>query len=351
MTGDEYMKFMENFVKAVKRNWPKAIIQWEDLSKDAAFGVLHRFRDEVSSFNDDIQGTGAVTLAGVLAACKTLGTKLKDQVVVVSGAGAGGAGVAMIIREGMKREGLSHEEASKRVLVLDSMGLLYHGRSRMEDYKNDFAQSVEVKKWAKAGEAPSLLETIVESKATVLLGLSGMPGQFTEGIVKQMVANTDRPIIFPLSNPTSSCEALPVDIFNWTNGKALVACGSPFAPVKWEGKEYPIGQGNNAFVFPGLGAGAIIAGASKITDNMIMEGAYALAEYTIEKWIAKGRIYPPVSEMRVVSSGVAVRVAKQALKDGVATAITEKDDIEAKVKAEFWNPTYPKVVRRAFGTN
>jgi len=322
------------------------------LSKDAAFGVLERFRNEICSFNDDVQGTGAVTLAGVLSGCKLLGQKLKDQVVVISGAGAGGAGVAWIIELGMIREGLSPEEARKRIFVLDSLGLLYQGRTRMEDYKLRFLSPAECGAWASDGaEAPGLIETIINSKATVLLGLSGTPGQFTEPIVRQMAANCERPIIFPLSNPTSSCEALPVDIFEWTKGKALVASGSPFAPVQYDGVDHPIGQGNNAFIFPGLGAGAIIAGATRISDNMIMEACYTLVDYTAQNWLSKGRIYPPVTDMRKVSLNIATRVIQQAIADKVATGdILKETDIEERVRKEFWNPLYPNIVMRAFGS-
>lgn len=349
LVGKEYMEFMEKFVKAVKTNWPKAIIQWEDLSKDAAFSVLERFRDEVSSFNDDVQGTGAVTLGGVIVACKSLGQKLSDQRVVISGAGAGGAGVAFAIIQGMVREGLSLEEARKRVFVLDSAGLLLEGRSRMEEYKLGLTQPRSTKEWAKGGsEAPTLLETIENSKATVLLGLSGISGQFNKTIVEQMAKNAERPIIFCLSNPTANVEALPSDVFEWTDGKALVACGSPFADVNYKGKTFPIGQGNNAFVFPGLGAGAIIAGASKITDNMIMEGALALSEYTVNNWLPHGRIYPPVSDIRKVCQYVAVKVVKQAIADGVATVNLQDQDIEALVANESWSPVYPHVRPRAF---
>jgi malate dehydrogenase (oxaloacetate-decarboxylating) len=346
MTGTEYMAFFESFVKAVKKHWPRAIIQWEDLSKDAAFNVLDRFRDEVSSFNDDVQGTGAVTLAGVISACKMLNQKLKDQTVVISGAGAGGAGVAWIIREGMKREGLSHEEAISRVFVLDSVGLLYTGRPKMEDYKERFCQTAaSISGWTKKGATPDLMETVLNTKCTVLLGLSGIAGQFTEALVKAAAANCQNPIIFPLSNPNDNVEATPEDVFRWTNGKAMVACGSPFPEVSFGGKNYPIGQGNNAFIFPGLGNGSILAGASKITDNMIMEAAYALSEYTIQNWVPKGRFYPPVTEMRAVSVAVATRVIGAAIADGVATTPDIKNaDADSLVRKEFWQPKYPMCV-------
>jgi malate dehydrogenase (oxaloacetate-decarboxylating) len=270
---------------------------------------------------------------------------------VISGAGAGGAGVAWIIENGMIRDGLTPQQARERVFVLDSVGLLYQGRSRVEDYKQRFLSPASCAEWAADGEVPTLMETIINSKCTVLLGLSGMPGQFTEPIIRQVATHCERPIIFPLSNPTSSCEALPADIYKWTNGKALVASGSPFPPVEWEGKEYPIGQGNNAFVFPGLGAGAIIAGAKKITDNMIMEGSYALVDYVAANWLEKGRIYPPVRDMRKVSIQIATRVIQTAIADKVATGdILKESDIEAKVRREFWQPIYPHVVMRAFGS-
>eukprot|EP00993_Chasmostoma_nieuportense_P006434 NODE_705_length_1929_cov_217.319090_g546_i1.p1 GENE.NODE_705_length_1929_cov_217.319090_g546_i1~~NODE_705_length_1929_cov_217.319090_g546_i1.p1 ORF type:complete len:573 (+),score=105.60 NODE_705_length_1929_cov_217.319090_g546_i1:60-1721(+) len=312
LTGSTYMQFFEKFVQAVKTNWPKAIVQWEDLSKDAAFSVLERFRDEISSFNDDIQGTGAVTLGGVLAACKSLGKSLKDQVVVVSGAGAGGAGVALAIRAGMEREGLSPDQTRKQVLVLDSAGLLIEGRSRMEAYKHTLAQSAELKSWAvTGGEAPTLMETVTNSKATVLLGLSGIAGQFTEPVVKQMAANVDRPIIFCLSNPNANVEALPEDVIRWTDGKVLTASGSPFADVNYKGKNFP--------------------------------------DYTATHWLEKGRIYPPIAEIRKVNQQVALRVMKQAIKEGVATVKFHDEDPENVMARAAWQPTYPTIVPTPMG--
>src|SRR5690606_21223708 len=239
------------------------------------------------SFNDDIQGTGAVALAGVIAACHQKGESLIDQTVVIHGAGAGGMGVAMAIRDGMIAAGLSHEDATRRVLVLDSRGLLLEDRE-MESYKRPFAhdRSLTVT-WDYEGRYPDLLETIRNSKATVLLGLSGQPGAFDETIIRSMGENTERPIIFPLSNPTDSAEARPADILEWTEGRAIVATGSPFAPVEPGGKTYVIGQGNSAFICPGLGFGAILARASKITDGMVAASAVALAEYTLTHYASK----------------------------------------------------------------
>lgn len=340
LRGDDYIVFVDAFVDAVKKRFPNAIVQWEDLSKDTAFEVLERYRHEMPCFNDDIQGTGAVALAGVVSACKKKGERLRDQTVVIHGAGAGGIGVAWAIREGMKREGLGDDEARARVLVLDSKGLLMADRQGMEEYKRAYAQPRErVEGWHFEGNAPGLLDTVRASQATVLLGLSGQPSAFDEAVVRAVAANAERPIVFPLSNPTSSSEAVPEDLFAWTDGKALVATGSPFAPVTHDGREHPIGQGNNAFVFPGLGMGAILARATEITDRMVLEGAYALADYTAAHHLAEGRIYPPVTELEDVSIEVACRVIQAAIDEEVGTPLAG-EDIESYVRAHFWHPHY-----------
>jgi malate dehydrogenase (oxaloacetate-decarboxylating) len=339
LRGTEYMAFLDRFVDAVRSRWPRAVLQWEDLSKDTAFDVLERYRDTLPSFNDDIQGTGAVALAGLVGACALRGRHLRDEIVVVHGAGAGGAGVAMAIEQGMIRDGLTAAEAHARVLVLDSKGLLVEGRA-MEDYKRLLAQSsARVAGW---GDGPfQLLETIRHAKATALLGLSGQPGSFTEPMVHALLENVERPVVFPLSNPTSSCEAIPADLLAWSGGRALVATGSPFDPVRVDGRDVPIGQGNNAFIFPGLGFGAILAEASKVTDGMVLASAYALADYVKERHLASGAIYPPVDEMREVSVRVAARVIEQAFDDGVArTTKTTRDGAAEHVRAKAWSPRY-----------
>ncbi len=344
LKGKEYIAFMDKFVDAVASRYPDAVIQWEDLAKDTAFTVLERYRERHPSFNDDIQGTGGVALAGVIAACHLKGEKLVDQRIVIHGAGAGGVGVALAIRDGMIADGLSLEEATKRVMVLDSRGLLLVSR-KMEDYKRPFAHDASyVQGWQVAGEVPNLLETIVNGKATVLLGLSGQPGAFGEAEIRAVGANTDRPIVFPLSNPTSSCEALPSDILAWTEGRALVATGSPFDPVSYSGRSYPIGQGNNAFVFPGLGFGAILARAKVISDGMVAAAARALADYTIEKYTTQGLIYPPVTDLRETSARVAARVVQQAVAEGHAQRQVP-EDIPAFVRARAWYAEYLPFVR------
>jgi len=353
MEGEEYLAFMDRVVDAIATRWPRAILQWEDLSKDTAFAVLERYRHRLPSFNDDIQGTGAVALAGLLAACASQGRKLSDERVLVYGAGAGGAGVALAVREGMRREGLSEEEARARVLVLDSKGLLVEGRP-MEDYKQTLAQRTgAVESWpapppSTGGRSSGwdLVSTIQHAKVTVLLGLSGQPGTFTEPVARAVAANVERPVIFALSNPTTSCEAQPSDLLAWTNGRALVATGSPFASVRVGDRDVPIGQGNNAFIFPGLGFGAILADASEITDAMVSASAYALAAYTRRHHGAEGLLYPPVEELRAVSLEVAAAVIRQAFADGVARAKKVTPETAAEyVKKKAWNARYLPFVR------
>jgi malate dehydrogenase (oxaloacetate-decarboxylating) len=344
LKGDDYIAFMDRVVDAIHERWPRAILQWEDLSKDTAFTVLERYRKRLPSFNDDIQGTGAVALAGLVVACASQKRKLSDERVLVYGAGAGGAGVAFAIREGMKREGLTDEQARERVLVLDSKGLLVEGRP-MEGYKAALAQRREnFADWAPASRSDGswdLLDTIENGDITALLGLSGQPGTFTEPVVRAVAKNAARPIVFALSNPTTSCEAQPSDILAWTDGRALVATGSPFAPVRVGDRDVPIGQGNNAFVFPGLGFGAILADASEITDGMVLAASYALADYTKKHHAEQGLLYPPVEEIRTVSLEVAARVIQQAFADGVArTKKVTPEGAADYVRAKAWSAEY-----------
>jgi malate dehydrogenase (oxaloacetate-decarboxylating) len=344
LRGAEYLALTDQVVDAIRARWPRAVVQWEDLSKDTAFDVLDRYRKRLPSFNDDIQGTGAVALAGLVGACSLRGRKLRDEVVVVYGAGAGGAGVAWAVEQGMVREGLSLDEAGARVLVLDSKGLLVEGRA-MEEYKRAYAQPrARLAGW---GDGTfDLAQTIEKGKATVLLGLSGQPTTFTERMVRAMCAHVERPVIFPLSNPTSACEATPEDLLAWSRGRAIVATGSPFPPVRVGERHQAIGQGNNAFIFPGLGFGAILAEASEITDGMVLGASYALAEYVAAKYLSQGLIYPPVEEMSEVAKRVATRVLQQAFDDGVACSKkTTREGAEAYVRAKFWRAAYLPFVK------
>ncbi len=344
VTGDEYLAFLDAFVDAVRQRWPRAVIQWEDLAKGAAFTVLERYRDVVPSFNDDIHGTGAVVLAGALSACRIRGEALRDQRIVIHGAGAGGIGVAWALHQGMMRQGLSPDDASARICVLDSRGLLTDARS-VEAYKRPWAQPRErIAAWA-SRETPDLLETVRGFRPTMLLGLSGQRGAFSESVVRAMAQNCERPVIFPLSNPTSSSEALPKNLIAWTNGRAIVAAGSPFEPVAFEGRTFIIGQGNNAFIFPGLGFGATLAEARKITDGMVLAAAYVLSDFIAEQDGDRKRVYPGVEALQEVSRRVAAAVIRQAVSDGVAGV--EVDDPDELVRSEFWTPTYLPVVAGA----
>jgi malate dehydrogenase (oxaloacetate-decarboxylating) len=341
LRGEEYFALVDKFVEAIQKRWPKAVIQWEDFAKNVAFEVLERFKNKVPCFNDDIQGTGAVVLAGLLTACHSKGERLRDQKVAVVGAGAGGVGVARAIRDGMIREGLSPEEARSQLFVLDGSGLVIDGPNT-EEYKRSVSQLEDCcKDWEIAGEKPQLMEVIEQGKPTVLLGLSGVSGLFSQPIVEAIAGNTDAPIIFTLSNPTSNCEALPEDIITWTDGKAIIASGSPFADVVYKDKTYPIGQGNNAFIFPGLGFATIIGKCRCISDDMVLESAYALADYTIEHHVDDGLIFPPISELQNASIHVAARVLKKAIIDGCSPRKElDLDDLEDFVLSRMWWPDY-----------
>lgn len=344
--GEAYLEFVDRFVDAVLVRWPKTVIQWEDLSKDVAFKVLERYRDRVPSFNDDIQGTGAVALAGLISACRVKKEALKDQRIVVLGAGAGGIGVAWAVTQGLINCGLSEDEARERVFVLDSRGLLVEGRA-MDAYKAPFAQSAErIADWRFDGPVPNLLDVIENGQVTVLLGLSGQAGAFNQPIVEAVSRNSSRTVIFPLSNPTSIAEALPEDILHWTDGRAIVATGSPFEDVVHAGTTYAIGQGNNAFIFPGLGFAAILSEASRITDAMVLESAYALADYTAAGHVDAGRVYPPIRELQEVSIRVTTRVMARAMEEGVARREGLEDrDLDTYVRQRFWRPRHLPFVR------
>ena len=279
-----------------------------------------------------------------MSGCRLNGQKLTEQVIVVHGAGAGGAGVAMAMRKGLERAGLSEAESRRRVLVLDSGGLMVEGRG-ITGYKAPLVQErADVASWAAAGTVPTLLETVRGAGATVLLGLSGQAGAFDEAVVRAMGANCARPMIFPLSNPTASSEAIPAEVLAWTEGRALVATGSPFEPVTLDGTTHVIGQGNNSFIFPGLGLAAILGYVKSISDEMVMTASQALTAYTAE--FHPDLVYPPVSELAQVSLRVATAVLEQALAEGLAT-IPQRwidkgalSDIAGYVRSHFWQPAY-----------
>ncbi len=343
LQGQPYFELVDKFVAAVRKKWPKVIIQWEDFAKNVAFDVLARYRNLIPSFNDDIQGTGAVALAGLLSACRLKGETLSAQTIVVAGAGAGGIGVASAIKDGLVRAGLSEQQAKRQIFVIDGRGLVVDGYTT-DAYKLPLAHTPEIyADWGiESGRVPTLMEVVTHVKPGVLLGLSGVGGLFDETLVKFIAEHHDRPIIFPLSNPTANCEAAPQDIIEWTQGQAIVATGSPFPEVEYQGKRYPVGQGNNAFIFPGLGFAAVLGECTRISDVMVAEAAYALADYVAEHYLASGLIYPPVADLKKVGLAVARRVLAQALAEGCANNADLQDaDLETYISTRCWRAEHP----------
>ena len=337
--GAKYYEMIDAFVTAFKKRFPEAMVQWEDFSKSTAFDVLERYRDTIPSFNDDIQGTGAMALGGLLAATDH-GRKLADQVFLVSGAGAGGIGVASQIMHGLIHVGLTEEQAKERIYVLDSRGLVLSDREGLEPYKLPFAHDREkLVGWSYATENPNMMDTIRNAKVTALMGLSGQGGSFNQRVIEAVMENTPNPIVFALSNPTDLTEVLPHDALCWSDGAATVATGSPFAPVEWKGKVYELGQGNNTFVFPGIGWGVIASGARKINQEMMTAAAIALSTQVTIARIAQGAVFPPISDLEHVTTVVARAVAEAAFETGVATH--SKEQIEAGLAKHNWTPIYP----------
>jgi len=312
LRGDEYYAFIEKFVVAFKKRFPKALCQWEDFSKQTAFTVRDKYLDQVISFNDDIQGTGAVALAGIIAAMRVKKEKMTDQVYLVHGAGAGGIGIAQQILTELVEQGMDEAQAIARIFTLDSRGVVTSDRD-LEPYKVKFAKDPKNMGWLKTPADNTLLNAVIHEKITVLIGTSGQGGCFTKEIVQAAARNTDRPAILPLSNPTTKAEALPKDIYEWTNGKALVATGSPFADVDHNGKFYRIGQMNNAFIFPGVGLGIVASGATQVLPTFFSAAAHAMADFVSEEDIQNGILFPPLNQLNKVSLEVAKRVGAAAI--------------------------------------
>lgn len=348
ITGAEYDKFVDDFMQAIKRRWPDALIQFEDFAQKNAMPLLERYKDKVCCFNDDIQGTAAVTVGSLIAACHAAGSKLSDQRVTFVGAGSAGCGIAEAIIAQMVSEGLTDEQARSQVYMVDRWGLLQQGMKNLLDFQQRLVQkNKHLQEWQGEEQGYSLLDVMRNAKPTVLIGVSGVPGLFSQEVIETMHAHCERPIIFPLSNPTSRVEGTPQDIFQWTNGKALIATGSPFAPVKFEGKDYPIAQCNNSYIFPGIGLGVLAVSASRVTDEMLMESSRALATCSPLALKGKGALLPPLEEIHLVSKKIAFAVAKKAIEQGVALSITD-DAIEAAIENGFWQPEYRRYKRTAF---
>jgi malate dehydrogenase (oxaloacetate-decarboxylating) len=340
----DYDAFVEAFVVAVKKLFPSALLHWEDVATANARRLLTRYRDVLPSFNDDVQGTGAVNLAAVLAAVKATGIELPGHRIVIFGAGSAGTGIAEQLAAELVAGGLSAGEARGRFWAVDRHGLIVSGAAELADAQRKYSRdAAEVADWHQDDTLGgiTLAEVVRRVHPTVLIGTSARGGAFTEDIVKDMAAHADRPIIMPMSNPTELAEARPADLIEWTGGRALVATGSPFPPVTYRGTTYAIGQANNALVFPGLGLGAIAVRAAKITDGMLSAAAHAVASL-VDTSTDGGPLLPKVEALRDTSLTVAVAVAEAAIADGVATSKVP-DDLPGHVQALMWQPVYRPV--------
>jgi len=335
-----YDDLIDAYVTAATKLFPHAMLHWEDFGASNARRILNKYADQACTFNDDMQGTAAVVMAAAFAAVNAAGSRMRDQLVVIHGAGTAGLGIADLMRDEMVRQGLSREEATRRFWALGRRGLLTDDRTEHQyDFQQPYAwPAAEAAEWSASGGAPNLAEVVAQAKPTMLIGTSTQAGAFSEPIVRQMASTVNRPIIMPLSNPTSKAEAVPADLIRWTNGRALVATGSPFDPVEHDGVTYRIAQANNALVFPGLGLGVSVARAARITETMITAAAEAVA--TLSDARTQGAsLLPPVSNLRTVSATVAIAVASAAEKEGLAQSTM--DNAVQAVQQAMWRPQYP----------
>jgi malate dehydrogenase (oxaloacetate-decarboxylating) len=339
--GDDYFAFIEQLVDAVKEELPETCLQWEDFANPHARPILECYRDQLLTFNDDIQGTAAVALGAILSAIKVTGKRLKDQQIVMLGAGSAATGVADGLRAAMVEEGLTEEQARRRFWLVNSKGVLHSGRKDLTGEQMIYAQPENrIAGWARNSNGNvGLADVIGHIDATILIGLSTVGGAFSETIVRAMAGKVERPIIFPLSNPTSKSEATPDDLIRWTDGGALVATGSPFAPVNYEGRKIPIAQCNNVYIFPAVGLGVVASTARRITGPMMLAAARTLAGNSPALKDASAPLLPTLTDLRRVAADIALAVGIAAQKDGVAAQMIE-DELRARVMATQWTPDY-----------
>ncbi|SMY15441.1 NAD-dependent malic enzyme [Photobacterium aquimaris] len=348
ITGSEYDNFVDDFIQAVKHRWPEALIQFEDFAQKNAMPLLERYKDKVCCFNDDIQGTAAVTVGSLLAACKAAGTKLSDQRVTFLGAGSAGCGIAEAIIAQMVADGITDAQARSQVFMVDRWGLLVENMPNLLNFQQALVQkNTNIQDWELLDNNISLLDVMRNAKPTVLIGVSGVPGLFSEEVIREMYAHCPRPIIFPLSNPTSRVEATPFDLIHWTEGNALVATGSPFDPVVYEGKTYPIVQCNNSYIFPGIGLGVLAVNARRVTNEMLMESSRALAECSPLAINGEGPLLPGLEDIQKVSRKIAFAVAKKAVEQHKASKNSD-ERIREKIDANFWKSEYRRYKRTSF---
>ena len=349
ITGDEYHAFVDQFIAAAQERWPGVLIQFEDFAQPNAMPILQRQREKVCCFNDDIQGTAAVTLGSLLAACRRKGEDLRDQRIVFVGSGSAGCGIAELIISAMISEGLDDRQARSQIYMVDRFGLLVEGAEGLKDFQERLVQSKSaIADWTltESGEFPSLLDVVGNCNASILIGVSGKPGLFTEQVIRTLHTHCPRPIVLPLSNPSRQVEVEPARVIEWTDGQAIVATGSPFADVDYKGTRYAISQCNNSYVFPGIGLGVIACKATRVSDAMLMIASRTLAELSPATGSPSAPILPPLTELNNISKKIAFAVARTAQSEGYARD-TAPEELELSIEKNFWKPEYREYKRIA----
>lgn len=341
----EYNDFVDTFITAAQKRWPGVMIQFEDFAQPNAMPLLERYRDQVCCFNDDIQGTAAVTLGSILAACRSKNVKLRDQKVVFVGSGSAGCGIAEMIISRMCHEGLDDKQARKQVFMIDRYGLLTDGMEGLRDFQQKLVQQPsDLADWSFSGEWASLLDVVNCAKPDILIGVSGQPGLFTEAVIRGMKQHCELPIIFPLSNPSRQVEARPEQVIEWCDGEVIIATGSPFSPVEYNGKTFPIAQCNNSYIFPGIGLGVTASKAKLISEEMLMITSEALADASPLANDGEGALLPPLIDIASLSRKIAFAVGKVAQQQGLALE-TSDEVLKKAIDGHFWQPEYREYKR------
>lgn len=342
---DQYNEFIQLFMEAVKHRWPESMVQFEDFAQPNAMPILNKYRNTYCCFNDDIQGTAAVALGTLLAACRMTNKKLSDMRVAFVGGGSAGCGIAAMLIQQMRHEGMSESDARKRIYMLDRLGLITAGQTGLRDFQAKLAQQPEdINHWAIAGDYASLYEVVEHAKPDILIGVSGVPGLFTQEVIELMAKNHELPIIFPLSNPSRQVEAHPLDVIKWTGGKVIIATGSPFGDVMYQGQAFHVAQCNNSYIFPGIGLGVIVSKARIISDEMIMASSNTLAEVSPLANNGEGGLLPPLTQITELSKSIAFNVAKVAMQQGYALKVSD-EELKSRIDKYFWAPEYREYKR------